>query len=483
MLSRELNRLAKHTAIYGLGGLVSRLLAVLLLPLYTHYLSGRDYGRVETLTALTAVLVTLLRLGISSAFFRFYFDSPEPERRVTVVRTSFWFTMASATLGLAAGWIAAAPIAEWLSLGHGQEWLVRAAFVGLWAQMNYEQLTSLFRVEERSVAYVLATLANVAITIAATVVLVVGFHEKSMGVIVGNFIGTLAVYFVLLGYRRYQLGLEFDRRLFREMNRFGMPLVPSALALWVIAFSDRFFIATFKGQTEVGHYSIGVRVASAILLLLVAFRTAWPAFAYSIEDDRQARRAYAFVLTYVLYITCWASLALTLLSPWLVRLLTSRPEYLSGSKVVGPLAFAGAAWAAYTVVAIGVGRARRTQFNWVVTGVAAAVNVAMNLILVPRYGMIGAAVSALTAFTVMFALMTVHAQRVYPVPYQWRRISLAVATAAGIAALGKLLDVPLPAAVLLAAVYPITLLPLGFYLPAELRRLRAAGRRLVAPAR
>jgi O-antigen/teichoic acid export membrane protein len=92
-----------------------------------------------------------------------------------------------------------------------------------------------------------------------------------MGVIVGNWIGTLTVYFVLLGYRRYQLGLEFDRKLFRAMNRFGMPLVPAQLAIWTINFVDRLFIATFKGQAEVGYYSIGVRIASATLLLLTAF--------------------------------------------------------------------------------------------------------------------------------------------------------------------------------------------------------------------
>ena len=167
MLAEQIKRLARHSAIYGLGGLISRVLSVLLLPLYTSYLHGRDYGRVETLTALTAVLVTLLRLGISSAFFRFYFDSQDEAHRTLVVRTSFWFTMSSATVGLAAGVVLAGPIAEALSLGHGQEWLVRAAFVGLWAQMNYEQLTSLFRVEERSVAFVLASLANVLITVAA----------------------------------------------------------------------------------------------------------------------------------------------------------------------------------------------------------------------------------------------------------------------------------------------------------------------------
>ena len=483
MLAQQIKRLVSQSLIYGLGGLISRFLSVLLLPLYTSYLHGRDYGRVETLTALSAVLVVVLRLGISSAFFRYYFDSSDIAYRVRVVRTSFWFTMGSATLGLAAGWIAAQPIADALSLGHDQAWLVRAAFVGLWAQMNYEQLTSLFRVEERPVLFMLATLGNLLITVAATVVLVVHFHERALGVVVGNWIGTLSVYLVLLGYRRYQLGLQFDRTLFREMNRFGLPLVPSQLALWALAFSDRFFIAKFKGQTEVGHYSVGVRIASAALLLLAAFRLAWPAFAYSIEDEDEAKRTYGFVLTYLLFVFSWLALTLGLLAPWLVRLLTGRPEFHEGSRVVPLTAFAVTALGGYIVVSIGIGRARKTQFNWVVTGVAAAIDIALNFALVPRFGMIGAAIAGAAAYSSMFVLMSVHAQRVYPVPYQWRRIALAVGTAVALTAFGKALHVPLAAAVGLTAAYPLILLPLGFYLPAERRRLLAAGRRLVAPAR
>jgi len=483
VLAQQIKRLVSQSLIYGLGGLISRFLSVLLLPLYTSYLHGRDYGRVETLTALSAVLVVVLRLGISSAFFRYYFDSSDVAYRVRVVRTSFWFTMGSATLGLAAGWIAAQPIADALSLGHDQAWLVRAAFVGLWAQMNYEQLTSLFRVDERPVLFMLATLANLLITVAATVVLVVHYHERALGVVVGNWIGTLSVYLVLLGYRRYQLGLQFDRSLFREMNRFGLPLVPSQLALWALAFSDRFFIAKFKGQTEVGHYSVGVRIASAALLLLAAFRLAWPAFAYSIEDEDEAKRTYGFVLTYLLFVFSWLALTLGLLAPWLVRLLTGRPEFHEGSRVVPLTAFAVTALGGYIVVSIGIGRARKTQFNWVVTGVAAVIDIALNFALVPSFGMIGAAIAGAAAYSSMFVLMSVHAQRVYPVPYQWRRIALALGTAVALTAFGKALHVPLAAAVGLTAAYPLILLPLGFYLPAERRRLLAAGRRLVAPAR
>jgi O-antigen/teichoic acid export membrane protein len=469
----QIGRLARHSAVYGLGGIVSRLLAVLLLPLYTAYLTTSDYGKIETLVAGTAVLTIVLRAGISSAFFRFYFDSPEPEARRRVLRTSFWFTMTTATAGLVAGLALAGPIAHGLFGDAGDAGLVRAAFVGLWAQMNYEQLTALFRVEERSTAFVLASLANIVVTVGATVLLVVVLDEGALGVLVGNFTGTLVVYLALLGYRREQLGLELDRSLLREMNRFGLPLVPSALFLWATNFSDRFFLVTLTDTAEVGRYSLAVRIASAMVLLLTAFRTAWPAFAYSLEDDREARRTYGFVLTYLLFLTSWIALALSLLAPWLVRWLApSNADFWPAADVVPPLAFAAVAFGGYIVMAIGVGRARRTQFNWVVTAIAAAVNVALNLALIPPYGMTGAAIATVVSYTVMFVGMTVNAQRVYRVPYQWRRAVTAVAVAVGLTLVGKALDPPLALVLALALAYPLALLPFGFYLPAERARLR-----------
>ncbi len=471
-IGAQVKRLGKHTAVYGLGGLVSRILAVLLLPLYTSYLGPRGFGKIETVVALTTVLVIVLRLGISSAFFRFYFDTKDEAQRTLVVRTSFWFTMTMATAGLVVGSVLATPIAHALALGD-DPWLVRAAFVGLWAQMNYEQLTSLFRVEERSTQFVLASVANVLITVGMTVLLVVGLHKGPTGAVVGNFVGTLCVYLVLLGYRRYQLGLEFSRDLLRRMNHFGMPLVPSALALWAINFIDRIFIAQYKGQAEVGVYSVAVRISSAIVFLMIAFRLAWPAFAYSIEDDREAKRTYSFVLTYLIFVCSWVSVALGLLAPWLVDLLAPKASFHRAADAVALLAFAGTAYAGYAVVAIGIGRARQTQFNWVVSGVAAAVNVVVNVILIPPYGMIGAAISTAAAYLVLFLGMVLNSHRVFPVAYQWRRVLTLVGVAVALTVVGSVLDVPLAVALVIALAYPLLLLPLGFYLPAERRRLRA----------
>ena len=117
------------------------------------------------------------------------------------------------------------------------------------------------------------------------------------------------------------------------------------------------------------------------------------------------------------------SLALGVLAPWLVRILApSSPAFYRADEAVGLLSFASSAYAGYTVLAIGIGRARRTQYNWIVSGVAAALNIALNFALIPPYGMMGAAVATAAAYVTLFAGMAINSQQVYPVPYQWRRV-------------------------------------------------------------
>jgi O-antigen/teichoic acid export membrane protein len=470
-LGQELARLGRHSIIYGLGGLVSRILAVVLLPLYTSYLPPGSFGRVETLTAASAVAVIVLRMGVSTAFFRFYFDHKDPARRLVVVRTSFWFTMTMATVGLVLSLVFAGPLSHAIPHFGNHPELVRAAAIGFWAQMNYEQLTSLFRVEERSVAFALASVANVLITIGATIVLIVVLHKGALGLLVGNFVGTLCVYLVLVAYRREQLGLQFDRELLRGMQKFGLPLVPSALALWAINFIDRIFVGAYKSQAEVGVYSAAIKIASVITFVMFAFRTAWPAFAYSIEDDRDARHTYAFVLTYLLVIASWIALALGALAPWITDAMVSH-RYHRAQEAIALLAFAGAVYAGYTVLAIGSGRARRTQFNWIVSGSGAALNIGLNFWLVPRYGMVGAAIATVAAYVGLFLGMTWYAQRVYPVSYQWRRVVTAVGAGVGLTVAARAGHLGLALSFLLVLAYPLALALLGFYLPAERARLR-----------
>jgi O-antigen/teichoic acid export membrane protein len=148
------------------------------------------------------------------------------------------------------------------------------------------------------------------------------------------------------------------------------------------------------------------------------------------------------------------------------------PKFARAAEAVPLLAFATAAYSGYSVLAIGIGRARQTQYNWIVAGIAAVVNVALNVVLIPPFGMMGAAVATLVAYLALFVAMWLNSRRVYPVAYQWRRVLTVAAAAAGLTALAWAVDAPLPVAILLVLAYPLLLAALGFYLPAERARIR-----------
>jgi O-antigen/teichoic acid export membrane protein len=479
MIRKQIGRLAKQSLVYGIGGIISRFVAIFLLPVYTSFLVPGSYGVVALLLATEAVMVILLRAGVQNAFFRFYYLTTDPIKRRTVVRTSFWYTMTAATVGLVLGLVFAPEIAAAFHLKAGQTNLVRAAAVFLWADMNYQQQTALFRVEQRATSYAIASVSNVAITICSTLLLVVAFHQGPLGLIVGNFTGTLCVYAALLIYRLRLLGFEFDLRLYRAMEHFGLPLLPSALALWATKFSDRFFVNHYLGQHTVGVYSFGVQIASALVLAITAFQLAWPAFAYSIEDDEDARHTYAYVLTYFLFFMTWAAVALSLLAPFLAHLLAGKPVYRSGARFVPVLAFGSVIFAGYSVVVISIGRIRKTGANWTITGLGALVDIALNILLIPRVGAIGAAYALLGAYAVMFVGMCWHAQRLFPVPYQWRRVVTVLSVGAGLVLAGKALSVSAPLGLAISATFPVVLFFFAFYLPSERAQIARLVRRFL----
>jgi O-antigen/teichoic acid export membrane protein len=483
-LGSRLFELSRHTAIYGIGGLTSRFLAVLMLPLYTSYVSVGDYGRIELLMSVMAVAVVVIRGGANFGFIRFYFLQKAPEYRRRLIRTVFWAQMGYSTLALALCVIFASEIARALNVnwrpgahlqGSGTS-LVVATAVLLWVNVNYAQMTNLFRAEQRSVAFSIATLLNIGITVPLTVILVVVYKHGPLGIIVGNLSGTLVVFLALLGYRREQLGLQFDRTLLRTMNRFGVPLMAAALATWVMNFGDRLMLAKLLHGSyalhQLGQYSLAIKISSAMVLLFTAFQVAWPAFAYSIEDEDEAKRTYSYVLTYLMFIAAWAAVGLSLLAPWIVRLLARRPGYWPAADAIPALAFASVFFAGFIVVTIATGRARRTQFNWVATTAGAALNFGLNLWLIPAYGMLGAAYATLAGYVLIMALRTWNAQHVYPVRYQWRRVAVLVLAAGALTAVGKTMPQSLLLACVLTVAYPLLLAALGFYLPAERKRLR-----------
>jgi O-antigen/teichoic acid export membrane protein len=473
-VSGYLRRLATTGAAYTAASILSKLIAVALLPLYTRYLSPTDYGAAEVMFGAVVSASIVVRLGLIEALLRFYYKAGEDPARVvsTSFAALFWASTVAALIALPfAGPISDALLTEKeAKLVAGPE-LVRIAIGGLWVATLHEYLLTLFRLEERARAFFTVTVANVLAAIALTVVLVVGHDEGARGLLLGSYVSGAAFVLGLIVVHRRRLSLWFDTELLRRMGRFGLPTMPAELSLYLLNFVDRIVIVRTVGLAEAGLYSLAVKFAQAVNVLVRGFQLAWPPLAYSIADDGEAKRAYAAVVTWFVAGCAFVVTAMWLFSRWIVRALAA-PEFFSSYEAVGLIATGVTLYALYMVLVVILGRTGRTEFNFPATIAALVANLALNLALVPSLGIVGAGLALVASYVVVVALMYVFTQRLFPVPYQWARLARIVLVSAALVGLGELLlpteGLPgLAGRTLLWLAYPLVLLLSGFFTAEE----------------
>jgi O-antigen/teichoic acid export membrane protein len=473
-----LRRLATTGAAYTAASILSKVIAVALLPLYTRYLSTEDYGAAEVLFAAVVSASIIVRFGLIEAILRFfYLDDEDPQR---VVKSTFAGLFWLSTLGVLIALPLAEPLSELLlpdaeKLGGSAPELVRISIVGLWVLTMWEFMLTLFRLEERARAYFVTTILSVVTAIALTVALVVGLDEGARGLLLGSYATGAAFVLVLIALQWRRLSLRFDPALLRRLFRFGLPTMPAEVSLYALNFVDRLIIVRSLGLAEAGLYSLGVKFAQAVNVLVRGFQLAWPPLAYSIRDDDEARRTYATVVTLFVAGCSFVVAGMWLFSRWIVRALAA-PKFFDSYEVIGLIAAAVTLYALYLVLVVILGRTGRTEFNLPAAIAALVVNVVLNLLLVPSLEIVGAALALVASYLVVLGLMYVFTQRLFPVPYEWGRLLRVVLAVAAIVGLAELLvptegvDGLLLRAALLAA-YPLTLWATGFFSEEERRWL------------
>ena len=475
-MSGYLRRLATTGAAYTAASILSKVIAVALLPLYTRYLTPADYGAAEILFAAVVLVSIVVRLGLIEAILRFYYlDDEDPEK---VVKSTFAGLFWLSTLGALLALPFAGPISE-LLLDEPAPELARIAIGGLWVLTMWEFMLTLFRLDERARAFFVTTILNVVAAIALTVVLVVGLDEGARGLLLGSYATGAAFVLALVALQWRRLSLRPDPPLLRRLFRFGTPTMPAEVSLYLLNFVDRLIIVRSLGLAEAGLYSLAVKFAQAVNVLVRGFQLAWPPLAYSIRDDDEARRIYATVVTLFVAGCAFVVTGMWLFSRWIVRALAA-PEFFDSYEAIGLISTAVTLYALYLVLVVILGRTGRTEFNFPAAIGALVANVALNLALVPPLGIAGAGLALVASYIVVLGLMYVFTQRLFPVPYEWGRLLRVVLTVAAIVGLAELLvptsgaDGLLIRAALFAA-YPLALFASGFFSDEErgwLARLR-----------
>ena len=497
---QKIRELSKNITVYGLGDVAVSLVNFLLLGVYVTYFSASDYGVINVLGGLEVVAKIVFRFGLDGSFMRFFYDAGDEQGRRRLASTIFFFLLALdgaavVVLLLAAPWLAAT-----LSLDPGSVPALRLMLLNTFAIGFTFIPFHVLRMEQRTKTFSLLTLVRSILTIVLRLVLVMKLDLGVTGLYLADLVVTIGIMAALAPWFAPLIRPVFSAEVLRNSLAFGLPRVPHAAAQQITAVGDKFILPFFVSLADVGVYGMAVSFGLTQKLFLSAFESAWAPFYYATIREPDAPRVFRTVSTYGIAVLALLTAGISAVGTDAMRAMShgrflapDDPRWQDVGVVIGFTGLGVFFQGIYLLTSIGLNITKRTQYYPIATMTAAATNIGLNLVLIPRLGIVGAAWANGVAYAVQAVLGYVVSQRFYPVAYEWGRIARIVIAAlvAYVAAMllpaiqfstnprSTLAPVPdlLARGATVVAAFAAILAVTGFFHPEELRRLGALRRR------
>jgi O-antigen/teichoic acid export membrane protein len=423
----------KTFSVYGLGTVGRRLVGIALIPVYTRVLSPSDYGILALLGVFMAVYVKVADLGISPSILRFYIGEKDETGRRDVL--SGCLSLLALALVPSLVLAAASTLVSRALLDSPALWyLIALCIAACWLDLLIKIPMATVRARQDADLYVRIELLLTGAILILSILLVVFLRMGVLGIILAQVVANAgAAVWLLIRHLPHPLPKP-KRAVMASILRFSVPFVPSGLSQFVLRLSDRYVLKLFEPLSAVGLYTIGYRLGEGITTATEAFWIAWGPFAFRTAQEDGGRQRLADVGTTWFGVTMAMALMVALFGREALLILTP-PAYHGAARVVPVIAIGIALFSFYPVAEISLQISGRTGRIPIVNGFAAALNVALNLVLIPRMHMMGAAWSTAIAYGVqLFGILWI-GQRSYAIPLPYGRMlaGAAVSLAAGFA--------------------------------------------------
>ena len=423
---REIFHLGRKSIAYVLGHLATRAISFLLLPLYTNTLSPADYGILTLAFTFAAFSMIVFHFGIDSALLRFF--TGEDRQRQKQVFSTVYTTQIVVSILLVAGILLARGSLARVLLGVDRpDWIVILAGIlfmdALWAHPMH-----ILRATGLATRYATFSMTNALVIAGANIVFLTVFEMGITGVLLANLAGSFMLFLVtmptVVGNFTFR---GWSKPLLNKMLRFGLPFLPAGLFTMIMELSDRYFLRWMTDMETVGLYSAGYKLGLAMLLLVGGFNLGWQPFFLDRGKRDGAKEVFARITVYMLLLLSWILLTVGAWIDHLVRLPIGPitifgPAYWSATQIVPLILLGYLFFAMYVLQLPGILLANRT--NWVMfyRGSGALTKLTLNFLLIPIWGVMGAATATCIAFGTMSTVTYIFNRRFYAMPYEWGRM-------------------------------------------------------------
>jgi O-antigen/teichoic acid export membrane protein len=483
-LFEKFKETGKHGLIYGLGSVIQQFASFFLLPLYTTRFSPSDYGILGLVTATESIIAVVFAFGINYGMLRSYYDYDDDEGKKTVISTSFLMVFISCAILLIAG----ISLSNTLSLIFFKTSNYRIHFILMTLIAVFEILNIVpivvLRAKMKSLQYIFFQVLIFIIGVGVIIYLVNVRKWNILGPLTGQVIMGALTCFVFYFIIRKEFVFKFSKEEVKKMLLLGLPLIPGNLGAFVFNSIDRYFLNHYSNTTQLGLYNLAYNFSSVLSLLLATpIALIWPIMYLSVMYHKNAKEFYARALTYSLAISMFLFLGLALLSKEAIKIF-SNPAYLGAYAVIPLIVLTYAFWATRKIINVAVTIKRKTIFTAISEVSGAVINIGLNFLLIPRYGIMGAAYATFISFIVVIGMMLYYNQKLIKLDYEIVRIIKIFAVTAVIFSAGYFivfenLVISIIFKVIIVLLFPLLLAVLKFYYPNEIVRAKSTMRSAV----
>ncbi len=419
--------LIKHSAIYGLGQVLSRMASFLLLPIYTRYLTPTDYGIIAILDFTGTILAIVTGAGMAQAVTRYHFDVKSEEERNSVWWTGLTFLLAISTTFLLISLLFREGLAE-LTLGEGIHnggfyfsLILPTICVGVIGQF----LEGYVRVRKWSAIAVGINQFRLFLNVGLNVYFLAVMDLGITGILIGNLItGTIITIAFFILFVKSLSSFSFHQELVVKLWRFGGPLIVNAWLGCLMHQANRYFLRFFVDMEQVGIYSVAFSIGQGVYFLyILPFSMIWSVVVYEIAEQPDAKMIFSRVFEYTMYGLALFMLGISLFARTIIDVMATA-EYMSAAEVIPIICLSYLFYGLHEHFKVPVMLAKRTMTLIPVSGFAVVANIGSNLLLIPLFGTIGAAWASVVTFAVFSFVGLYRYRKISVFEYPFKRFSL-----------------------------------------------------------
>ncbi len=477
---KDVKKATKHSSVYALGSIASKLIGLVLIPLYTDvdYLSHSDYGILAVLEATSQLLSGILAMAMVQSLTRWYWDRKYEKTQKSVFFTSLFFLI-----------LALLPIGSVLILCSNQlsfllfkseiySTLLKLTIVASLLQIINNQILCLAKLQSRSLLYIFVQIVKLLTTLGLIIWGVVFKGRGLEAVWQATVIGELVVLALLMpyAYKNSKPVLQFS--ILKEMLAYGFPLMLASVSGVLLATVDRYMLSSMSGLEKTGVYSLGFRIANTLKVVITAsLGRALSPIKMKRMDHKNNCRIYSKMNTYSSFVFMVCLIALNLFSLELIKIFSSSKLYWQANTIVPIIGFSLLFGLLKDNTLVGLNIVKKTKIIGLLIFLASLINIGFNLLLIPYLDIYGAALASLISQIFFFVCSTYAAQKAYPIPYEWKKISMMTLMAVVITLLGLSISEltilwRLVIKTILLIAFPFVLYLFNFYEPIELENIK-----------